>query len=224
MFNLYHPQIPFYHIDIEPYKLSQSLINRTVKYKGHFFHVNPSTLQEIQILLNDYEKGVEERHYCEVIKNFNNVSGFSFKSPVFSNDIEESVNKKTRNLNKESFVFIVSEANFVFGLSDNFWRNLVGKFKEKGYDVFINNSELNIAEALYLAQKAKGCVGLRCGFTELLSTLDIPKHIIYTPCKYHSIPQIRKILSLKKYPFVNPDTIFEYDASDEIINEILRRF
>lgn len=102
VFNLYHPQIPFYHIDGDVKMLFPYLINRNVKYKNTYFHINPSTLYEVQRLFADYEKGIENRHYAEVIKEFNGISEFSYKSAIFNEDIEKRVIKKTKELNRKN--------------------------------------------------------------------------------------------------------------------------
>ena len=88
----------------------------------------------------------------------------------------------------------------------------------------MNTTELNIAEALYLAQISKGIIGLRCGFIELMSMFDVTKHIIYTSCKWNTIPQIKNVTTLLNYPFVKPETIFEYEQTDGIIDKILGEY
>lgn len=218
LFELYHPNIPFYHINIDINKLFPALINRIVKYRGHFFNINPSTLAQVQDLFNRYENKLEKRHYTEVIKNFNNVSVFNFVTPVFSEKIKNSTDLKTKKLNKDNFIFIVNDANFIQKIPHEFWSDLITDLKKKNYDIFINNPDFSISEAFYLASKSKGIISLRCGFSELLSTLNVDKHIIYTPCKHNYLPQLLEIMTLKKYPFVDPTTIFEYDAQ---INDVM---
>lgn len=225
LFELYFPNIPFYYIDIDIKRLFPMLTKRFIKYKGHNFNINPTTLKEVQKLFNDYEKNIETRHYTDVIKEFNKINNFSFKKPCFKKETETSLIKKTKNLNKNNFIFIINDANFVTKLPEKFWKELEESLKEKGYDVFINSQKLTISEAIMLADKAKAIIGLRCGFSELISTLNTKKYIIYTTCKHNNLPKLEQILTLKKYPFVNKETIFEYnilkDNIEIIKNKIL---
>lgn len=225
LFSLFHPNIPFYYIDINLQKLFHLFEKRWTNYMGKKININPSTLKEVQILFNNYEKEIEKRHYTEVIKKFNNVKKFNFKSPILTGEIKRTALEKIQNLDINNFIFIINKANFVVPLEDNFWNNLTNQLREKGYDIYINDTDLTFSEAFYIASLSKGIIGLRCGFSELLSTLDVPKHIIYTPCKHNNIQNLQEILTLEKYPFVNKETLFEYNALktelQDISNKIL---
>lgn len=220
LFKLYHPEIPFYHINIDTKSIFPVLKNRKVKYKKHTFNINPSTLKEIQTILRNYEKGIETRSYVDVIKSFNNIEKFNYIKPVFGNEIKNSVEKKIKPLNMNNFIFIINEANFINPIKQEFWEDIISKLKAKGYDIFINNPAFSLDEVFYLATYAKAIIGLRCGFSELLSTIDIPKYIICTDCKYHDIKNLHVILSLKTYPFVNSKSIFEYSTLKQPIESI----
>lgn len=220
LFKLYHPEIPFYHITIDTKSMFTALKNRNVKYKKQIVNINPSTLKELQELLINYEKGIETRHYVNVIKSFNNVDKFKYIKPILRNEIRKSVVEKAKDININNFIFIIKEANFIKPMMQEFWEDIISKLKARGYDIFVNNSNLSLDEAFYLAELSKGIIGLRCGFSELLSTINIPKHIIYTECKYHDIKNLQEVFSLKKYPFVNSSSIFEYNTLKQDIESI----
>lgn len=223
LFNLFNPNIDSYYNIIDFTRLSHVLQKRCIKYKNITFNINPSTFNEIKQLCANYETNVENRHYTDIIKTFNNIDNFTYKNPIFNSNIEKYIYEKINYLNKDNFIFIINKANFIHNLSYSFWEKLITTLKKYGYDVLTNSPSLSIPEAMYLAAQSKAVIGMRCGFSEILSTLSIPKHIIYTNCKFHDLPNFKDNFSLKKYPFVDKNTIFEYQLFNQNEEELLKK-
>ena len=197
-----------------------ALIHRTKTIHNVFININPSPLWQLQDLLKDYEKNKCQKHYAEAVLSFNKMKQFVPVKPVITKEIKASALAKIKRLKIKKFIFMVPSANFVLKLEDSFWNGLSEKLRMNGYDIFINSPDLTIAEAFYIASLSKGIIGLRCGFTEVLSILPIPKYIIYTPCKHFDWVDIEEKLTLKKYPCVNVKTIFEYNSLKTDLSEI----
>jgi hypothetical protein len=209
---LYWPDIPFYVLNFDIKKYYSILTHRTIQYKQRMFNINPSTLAELRTLLQDYEDQKTHIHYTEAIKRFNGVKDFTPKVAQVSKSIEDLVAVKTKNINKDKFIYIINDANFVEKLPPEFWSDFIEKLKQKGYDIFVNDKSLSVAESYCLANQAKAVISLRCGFLEVLSTVKPHKYVIYTPCRWHKIDNMQEIFTLKKYPQVNKKTITEYDS------------
>ncbi len=240
MFRLFNnDNIPCYiteNLTIEHY--NQSLRKRVYKYKGTSVQVIHSTIQESAALFKKYEIGDIEP-YPNVIKKFAGVKNFQNKTPVY-NDKDKDILQFVKNLNIDNFIFVIPEAQGVKALPKNFWKNIIAKLKEKGYDIFVNTqngfSELGfsvpatITQAMYLASLSKGIISIRCGLLELFSSINIPKHILYTWHKFHKVSpeNMIKSSSLNHYPMVDSKTVFEYNtdelSEDEIIEKIKKGF
>lgn len=221
MFEMFHPNIPFYVTNVDRIEMSSSLEHNNIWYKGILFNINPFPLCKLKNLLNQYETGTEKRHYSEIIRMCSGVADFRYVQPLVSQITIQNALEKTSCLNKEKFVFLIPDANFVEKLPPDFWELLMKEIKKKGYDVLVNSPTLTLAESFFLASLSKGIISLRCGFSELLSILNVPKHIIYTRCKHVNIKDMVGIFSEKKYPHVNANCIHEYDAMKLNLNEIL---
>lgn len=221
MFEMFHPNIPFYVTNVDRIEMSLRLEHKNVRYKGCLFNINPFPLCKLKNLLNRYESGTEKRHYSEIIRMYSGVEDFKYVQPLISQTTAQKALEKTSYLNKEKFIFLVPDANFVEKLPSDFWEHLIKELKKEGYDVLVNSPALTLAESFYLASLSKGIVSLRCGFSEFLSILNVPKHIIYTRCKHVNIKTMVEIFSEKKYPYVNANYIREYDALKLNLNEIL---
>lgn len=220
LFSLYYPNIPFYTHNINTNFMFNVLDKKYDKYKNCLFNVNPSPLKNLQNLLAQYEKGVVKDNYSYIIKNFNNTKNYKNKQIKYKNNIENIVELKFPNIKNEQFIFVVKDANFVKPLPANFWETLISQLENLGYKIVYNSKDISIQEARYIASYAKALIAIRGGFCEILSTLNVPKHIIYTPCKHNDLKNIVDLFSLKKYPFVNPQTIFEYDTINTKIETI----
>lgn len=136
-----------------------------------------------------------------------------------------SMNEKINNigLRLNNFVFIAPEAKSCKLTDDQFWKDMIIKYQNEGYDVFVNlvedivdlsgveykTCELSYSEAFALAQKAKKIVSLRSGFTEFLLQTNVPMDVIYTRFKkrhYFRDMQVEHVMTgfgIKQIPFVN---------------------
>lgn len=236
MFRLYHNDIPCYVTEyITPRSYNTFLKHRILKYKGIPVEVIHATISESDQIFRNFAKGFIEP-YPNVIKKLIDTKNFSNITPQFK-DTDKNVINLVKDLNISNFVFLLPEAQSILPLPDKFWVKITNILNSYGYDVYVNtkdgfseygkSAKLTISQALYLANFSKAIISLRCGFVELFSQLNIPKFVVYNNFRYVSISstQMKKIFSLKNYPFVNRDTIFEYDIveleQDKIIENIL---
>lgn len=221
VFKMYSPEIPFYGLNINNYQLSRSILHRTFKYKNIIFNSNPSTFYEISNYFTSCEKKLNGKHYLDVLKDFCGIKEFELKPQNFPDNIDVQIKNKFPNLNFDKFIYIIPEANFIKKIDTVFWTKLYELLKTKGYDIFINSPEISITEATYLAKKSKAIIALRCGFSEILSGLNLPMHILYTDCSFHNISNLKDILTLSKYPNINNFNLHEYSVSKTNYNEIV---
>lgn len=210
---MFVPQIPFYHVDLPQDVVNRTLKNRNFEYRGITFNVNPSTLREILVVWDKYRAKTENRHYIDVLKELNSISNLTLKRPIITSKDKQKALRKAKKikLNLDNFIFLIPEANFFCLLDDSIWENIRNQLKLKGYDIFVNTTEFTVQEAYYLATLSKGIIGVRGGFSEILSTVDVPKHIIYTK-NIAKVIESLNIFTLKKYPLVNKETLFEYEC------------
>lgn len=228
VFKMYSPDIPFYSLDIDNTLLNRSIINRVLKYNKKIFNINPCTFYEISNYFTSCETKQDNRHYIDMLKEFCNIKEFELKSCIFPDNIDASIMAKFSGLNFDNFVYVVTDANFIKPLDNHFWDELSLSLKNKGYDVVFNSVDISIPEARYLASKSKGIIALRCGFSEILSAINVQKHILYTECMFNNIPNLKDILTLSKYPNVDNTTLNEYvlqnDNQDVVLQDIIRKF
>ncbi len=224
--------IPFYKDPSLSLKhWNEILLHPVYRYKGKTFYVYHTTLKESQNFLALNFAPNSDAHYIEhVIKR----SGckIQYKKPRISDDVITSINEKTKTLNKKKFVFFVPEAKGTKLLPESFWKDLAENFIKKGYDVFVNTADgicnygksakTSLAEMYYLASLSKAIVSIRCGITEILSPLSVPKHVLYTHyrCEDVSAEQILRLTTIKKYPAVKEKTVFEYNTEGEDMDKI----
>ncbi len=113
-------------------------------------------------------------------------------------DVEESMlnNIKSTGLNLNNFIFIAPEAKTLKYYNNEFWKNLINKFKSQGYDIFINICDKNLfdfgnieyktydlsySECFALAKHSKKIITLRSGLTEFLLHTGVDMYIIFPP-------------------------------------------
>ena len=146
------------------------------------------------------------------------------------NDFFKYICKKIKDMGFEVFLNVMDLKNYIEGT----------------YQIYLNTEE-----AIQLAKYSSGIITMRSGFSECLSSLKLPMFVIYNnvtpnPNLYKNFlfsnvdevfkkmfftnsSYLKRMLSLKHYPNVNKDLIFEYDynayedklnLADEIINKL----
>ena len=134
---------------------------------------------------------------------------------------------QNKNIDINNFIFISPDALSISALSNDFWNKLEIQLRNLGYYIYQNSKELSISESVYLASCAKSVIALRSGFTEGISSVVEKMFVIYRNLKDPYIPadQVIAAYTLKKYPYVNSENIYEYNAEelseDLIINSII---
>ena len=208
------------------------------KFDGTEFHIHHCPLSKTADFLSFKTK----EHYTKTIMRYAGATKYKSLNCKINNNMISQVCSKIIGLNKEKFVFIIPEYKSLIPLSETFWENLCNLLKLKGYDIYINSragindfkvgitADLTLSDALCLASLAQGIIGMRSGFSEILTTLRVPMHIIYNNSIFGNANDIlvSKIFTLKDYPNSAPQKIFEYCTSnnteEHIINSILERF
>ena len=240
LFGMY-TDIPFYSLNIAHNNYAAYLNRRDIKYKNKYFHIHHCTIYESLDWLKKHQQG-DTSHTIDSIKEWAGVSKFKQVYPEFSEETMQAALEKIKSIDLDinKFVFIVSEANGTEKLPEEIWKKVTEDLNKKGYDVFVNTQNgktnfgksvaLNIAEAAYIASLASGIIALRCGFTEILAALKSRKSLytLYTPFRSIDGENFIKTYTLKEYPFVNQDTIFEYPVNRDnmwaIVNHIVEEF
>ncbi|GHV23293.1 hypothetical protein FACS189494_11170 [Spirochaetia bacterium] len=236
MFN----DIPFYHDkNISLQFWNAVLLRQTYRYRGKTFHVHHATLKVARNFLALAYAPDFSGTYVDFVRKNTGVSKIVYHDPIISDDIMSSAKEKTakQDINLDKFVFFVTDAQGTKMLPVNFWIALSEQLQSSGYDVFVNTKDgitkfgksaaLTISEAYYIAGFACAIVALRCGLAELLTTLHVPLHTLYTSYRVEEVSaeQCLKLLTLKAYPNVDTDNIFEYNTEIEnleiIANKIL---
>ncbi len=208
--------------------LNTALNKRKFTYKGIKFQVFQCTLDEINYLFREkYAKQDYQIPYPEQIRIWAGVSKFRYLPMVFTENDKNIINK-FQNVNLKNFIFLSSEAKSVLPLSENFWNRLKTALREHGYDIIENSKTITYPQAVYIASQARYIIALRSGITEIFSTLNVPQHIIYTKHRFSPIStrKTREVHSLKNYPFVNQEIIYEYEYNnndEDLIRQIIER-
>lgn len=219
---------PFISVDIDRKLFNDALTKRKFTYKGIIFYVHQSTVSELNNLFRiKYAKENYQVSYPDWILNMSLAEKYTYSPMVISQKDKDIVNRLV-NINLNNFVFLSTKAKSVLPIADSFWNLLKYKICKKGYDIFENNNQFTFSQVVYIASLSRHIISLRSGLDELLSTLDVPKHILYTKHMFSpiSVQKTKEVHSLLNYPFVNKNTIFEYEFNnnqDKIIDKIMQR-
>ncbi len=234
------PEIPY----IFRKKLRKNINADKFNYDGINFYMvfQHSHFKRID---NELHKKNEDLNYFKAIKERLNIrdSEIEMRKVVISEDIRKSVYEKVKQtgLNINNFIFVSPEANSCRNLPENFWRNLINKYKELGYDIYVNltdgknifsggeykSIDLSYKEAFVLAELAKKIVALRSGLVEFLLQTNVPMDILYTEFSNRHLfdditsEYVLKGFSLKNLPYINKDIIREFVISDNSYEELL---
>ena len=145
----------------------------------------------------------------------------------------KSMLEKVRELNLDlnNFVLIAPEAHSCTLINNEYWIELINKYKNEGYDVFVNlvGDEIDLTGADYktcyltyseiysLAKRAKKIIMLRSGLTELFLQTNVPMEVLYTNFRdrilFNSmeVEQVKRGFGLNKLTFVDKEKIREFN-------------
>ena len=243
LFTLYNPNIDYKKVaNIDLNKIMYSFIGDGFIFNDTKFIIYPN-YDIIAKFIEDCKSGISKDNFFKLILDYYSISQTSTPISInFNSDIEKQVITKLSSvdLSFNKFIIFAPEANTLELLPENFWNKLEKIFINKGYDVFWNltrmklqnkkSLHLNLKEAFFLGQKAKGIIGLSSGFLETLLLCDCKVHVLYTKYLINGIcaENVLKTHSKKEFPFVNPENIYEYvykkEDEEKIINAIVDSF
>ncbi len=210
-------KLPLFIGELENCNLKYILTQGTYYYKNRKIIV----CQPLSIIDDIVKKHrISDRHHIDCLLDYFRLNRTNIKPVLFNiKNEEKDVAKKIlqeKNINISNFIFISKEANSTDKLDDIFWKELESKIKKLGYDICYNSKEFSISMAVCIASLSKCIISLRSGFLEGLSLLSgkIPMHILYRDLitTHLKVNRFMKTYTLKQYPFVNIDNIYEYDV------------
>jgi hypothetical protein len=236
--------IPIYNnFGIEGKFWSEALQKREYKYKGRkFLVIHMPRSDGVAFYKNAYDLRITQpQYYLDYWK----CKKYEYRTPVVSmKDSQSAENKmKILGLEEKKFVFILPEANVFLSMEKSFWKKIVSDMQNAGFMVFENAANgaaqyggesiiCSIPEACFIAEKSAAIVGIRCGFVELISHLEVPKHIIYTHVSPNilesenlSTKDLMNIATLRAFPGIETKDLFEYntelESGHQIANKII---
>ncbi len=226
IFHQYNPNVIYKKIDLNWDYLCLSCDKQKYQYNGKniYFYIEKNYIYN---LMNNYKNSTNNTHFVSNICNFFNINKNSAQIAKYVPSISERDKAITylykNNININNFIFISKNAISIENFSDAFWNDLEHYLKLKGYDIVYNQNEFSITEAKVIASYSKAIIALRSGFLETLSELDKKFYILNTALTMNNInaERIKKLYSLKFYPNVKQENIFEYDNETMDENEIL---
>ncbi|WP_049687244.1 hypothetical protein [Dakarella massiliensis] len=235
---LYGKDRIYRYIDLVPSELDSIGSSDMVEYEGHrIFNPTPDRFENFRKLISSGE----DVNFYSYIKSSLHIKNdkIKFKNPEFSNSLVKSANEKLSNinLNKDNFVFLFPEAITATQLRPIFWKTIAERIKQKNIDILINltkedfhyagikTTNLSLAEAIYVSSRAKCIIALISGLVVSLSTLKIPKILLYTQqtptIGYRmSSEEMLKTYSIKNITPIDYQLIREIDA-DKLSEEDL---
>lgn len=219
------------------------------KYKNRNFYIpaNMQTWADIQDNIN--QNGAD--FYSQLLNSLGleNSESTSIKIP---DKAEKKAQHLVENLGLNNFVLLSPECSSYYKRSKTFWDELSKSLISLGYQVYCNNIEaensiegaisltLTIDEAIAFAKSAKAVIGLKSGFMDCLSSLNVAKHVLYSDLfnriTNHEIKiqnnldvvKVMKAFSVKNLPNVNQESVYEYNSKefsgDELLEKLLSYF
>lgn len=217
--------------------------NQFFVYKGKrfFSFINKQLIIDIHNKLHlrfeNSQRGSEISFFLNLSKHYGNIDDSEFRPDLIKLDNEKIVEyAKNKGLNLDKFVFLTPECSSNISYDSKFWLLLIEKLKNMGYGIYMNsyksfkdipqivNDCPDLRTTYTLASKAKSIIGIRSGINDLLSTVNVPQHLIYTRFKCDGVNNSDlniQEFSLKHLPKVNKDNIYEYSADNLTIEDLL---
>ncbi len=210
-------------------KIPHVYLKNAPRLKNHSFVIGHQRF--FQIYGSDFEYGeIKENRvsenpipYFNLCKNHLNIPDdmLSVNPIKITEKMENSMTEKISkiNLNMDNFIFISPEAKSYKMLPQKFWDEIIGYYKNKGIDIFLNindhkfkrfdkyckSIDLTFPEAFALAKKAKKIITLRSGLSEILMQTGVEHYIINTNEFGYKTLRVDKHL-----PLFNINTNHEY--------------
>lgn len=244
MIKLICPNIPFVYIKKLMLKTAEDVFSID---NFRFFYLF-SSLHFKQVELDIKQNDLGKCHYFKSILNRLNIpiSDINMnKIQIDSQKEQDCLNKmKDHGLNIENFVFLAPEAKSCKLYDEDFWCELIKRYQQKGFDVFVNivdneiklpsatnySSEyLTYTEAFILAKHSKKIVSLRSGFTEFLIQTNRPIDVLYTKFRSRHFfdeldsTHILSGFSLMELPYINKTNIREFNMFEESPKECIEK-
>lgn len=202
-------------------------------YKNKNFYICTDHLYLLENLLCKFSSKYKKPdfNYPENIAKYLNVKNHEhcFKYPKLKNEYRSFANRylKKFNIDSEKFVVLYNQSGTVLSLESSFWRSLEHSLKENGIPYIYNNPKLNFKEMTAICEKSSAIIASRTGAIESLLPLEKKMFVLYStmPRFNYDADTAICLYSLKKYPKVNADKIFEYNTqtldTNKIINDII---
>lgn len=181
----------------------------------------------------------KEHYYNYICSNLGIDNNNKFQLPEISNNVKSNIKSYIEKNNLNNFVIVCPEANTCNNIQKTFWIHLCDELKKLNLNVYLNitdaanmlgnccSSRFSHEEMIELAKYAKGIIGIRSGFLEILSLCRVPIFSIYLPFDKRGVLKPMKaenVLSgftLKNLPNVDKDNIFEFNFDDYSNDELL---
>lgn len=146
---------------------------------------------------------------------------------------------KASGLNLDKFIFIAPEAISCEPPSKEFWKEIINKYKNDGFDIYMNitdrasnienadykTCDLTFSEAFALSTKAEKIIMLRSGLTELIIQSGVETDIFYTKFKQRyqfndmCVERVMSGFGIMKIPDIPNNKIHEYNLETVIGNK-----
>ena len=217
---------------------------------GHNFYMIFAQKHFQNVEKSIFENEIGEVHYFNSILHALALKAEDITEPVIhiNDEVKQNVEQKIREieLKQDNFVIIAPEARTCEELPITFWEKLVQELRARNIDVFLNATNkkylmcdcksmpLDYQEVYCLAQKAKGVISLRSGFSEFLMSTKIPNVAIYTKFRNRqeyafSVEKGISAFTMTKMPYVNADKIKELNSDsfrteDELLKATIKEF
>lgn len=190
--------------------LTQSIIENNILYEP--------LLTNIKLI----ELNNSKQHFWKTWENYlkTDFSSLNYTPAKITNNAKKKSLEKLKNLNinQNKFFLLIKNTTSIEPLADDFWNSIENSLKKNGYDVLYNNHLFTIEEIYNIATISKGIISLRSGIIDILSEIDTPKYIIYNHNNIHG--DLYPMYKLKEFPWVNHDTLYEYNAIYEDVKKI----
>lgn len=242
IFKMYYNDINYVCIPNIIPMMWDGIPNKVYRYKNKRFilYINQQYTRSIMKKISTNK--LEIPMINAILKNYNiKRENVSFSYPKFSDEIINGVEQKVKEmgLKREKFIVLCPETTSLAKYDKDFWLDISQKLIAQGYDIYYNNFKnlfkiegakelkLNTQEFTYLVTLSKGVISIRTGLVEVISQINVPLYILYTPFRGYKLNSTKSLqtYSLHHYPNVIDSNIYEFktdvQTKEDIISMIL---